>query len=155
MASRRNRIKIFYPDYDPRELLLMLPADDGPEHNKIPYFVVNDVVHAFANHPSEGWLSRLENGNDRIDDTASWLEAGDYFFHVSGPDRPWPVVANFESWSFPHAQGVPSHWREAGDASSNSGRCGLSLQATATCRITEREHCQVKDSVTHLGRTVC
>ncbi|WPH01239.1 Hypothetical protein R9X50_00407600 [Acrodontium crateriforme] len=139
MASSRKRIRLFHPDYDEPDMLFMLPADDGPLRDKTPYLVVHAAASAIANNRRDGWLSKAQDGSERIEETTPWLEAGDYFYHVPGSDKPWPVVPNFESWSFPHNQGAPSLWRQASEAEAAQASHGPPSMLAEFCRITNRD----------------
>jgi hypothetical protein len=62
-----------HPDYDPPELLFILPTDDGPDQDKTPFFVIYDAAHAFASNPYDAWSSKSKDGSKRIEKTTVTL----------------------------------------------------------------------------------
>lgn len=108
-------IKILHPDYPTAEntLLHLRALDDGG----IDYDTALVACGIVTGNTSTGFLATCEAGAHlervvRPDDNI--LRGSEYFFQLPDAlEHPYPVVARFEDWTFPH-NALPSPWNELG-----------------------------------------
>ncbi|KAL3603081.1 hypothetical protein FPOAC2_07398 [Fusarium poae] len=126
VSSGKRFVKIFHPgyhepdqeQYDPNgDVLISLPAlDDGGIHH--------DTAHTacaiLAANRWDGYFSRDRSGTAKVDPPQDGiLREKSYFFCLPSPststspdstDHPYPVIARFGDWRFPHDD-LPPIWR--------------------------------------------
>ncbi|KAH6984053.1 hypothetical protein EDB80DRAFT_591710 [Ilyonectria destructans] len=126
VSSGRRFVKIFHPgyhepdqeQYDPNgDVLISLPAlDDGGIHH--------DTAHTacaiLAANRWDGYFSHDRSGTVRVGPPQDGiLREKSYFFCLPSPststspdstDHPYPVIARFSDWRFPHDD-LPPIWR--------------------------------------------
>lgn len=128
--ARLRIVTILHPDYPTSEntLLELRALDDGG----IDYDTVMAACSIVTGNTSMGFLATRSGACclelvARPDDGI--LRGSEYFFQLpedSVLERPYPVVARFEDWTFPHAA-MPSPWDEL----------GCRTEGGTSCRITD------------------
>ncbi|KAK5658992.1 hypothetical protein OQA88_1078 [Cercophora sp. LCS_1] len=136
--ARLRVVAILHPDYPASEntLLELRALDDGG----IDYDTVMAACSVVTGNTSTGFLAtrtgaRLEPVARPGDDI---LRESEYFFQLpddSALERPYPVVARFEDWTFPHAA-MPPPWDEL----RCRGEGGTSCRITDSRWAVERAH---------------
>lgn len=116
---------------------------DGQKRDHAHYPTVIAACSIITDNESNVWLSRSASGDTNSDvDIGDLLPAGDYFLHVHRrdvpSDAPYPIVANFRAWEFPH-DALPQLWQDASSRVLEAGQSPsreLDLVAGESCRIT-------------------
>ncbi|KAI1406803.1 hypothetical protein F5Y13DRAFT_176322 [Hypoxylon sp. FL1857] len=116
-----NYINIYHPSY-PDTPFVVLPSSDGDGvHYCIAYYACCTIADNIwvedegRLSSSQGpFLATSADPADRVvippDDI---LRGKEYYFHVPeypDPEEPYPLVPNFEHWTFPHEKNVPAPW---------------------------------------------
>lgn len=129
-------VKILHPDYgaDENTLLDLFALEDG---GGLDYDTTLAACGILAGNIWTGFLAVRGGGGQQPGGGGDGGDGvlrgrGDYFFQLpdaDAPERPYPVVARFQDWLFPHGN-LPPLWRELDRWEDDAG---------ASCRLTDSD----------------